>query len=365
MFRTIGLAKPSNILSRITSVPCLFNRTAYQSKSSIRSAHNFSPPNPNPWRFSPGGHPVQSNGTAITIWTLAAVGTIYTTAAVIENVNLEKETPKVISVFTRNQENTYDVRRKVHEMKYPPGVLYSPTRWPTVNQLGSLDGRLEFWRKLLPSEQVTYALMSMNAAVHALGTLAPAFWSNVFMHTPGSNKNFTLLTCVFGHGSFIHLGFNMYGLHSFMPTLGQDPTFNSSIAHITAFYLSTGVISSWVQAISAGLRPNSYPIPFLGASGALFALVGAFALQHPDAKFQIMFIPYSFAAQELLGAMMLFDLLGVFGAFKSIRLGHAAHLSGAILGSGYVYFGGEKRIWQPLCRGVYKRFGMSKWEKKV
>ncbi|KAM0179079.1 hypothetical protein ACHAPC_008139 [Botrytis cinerea] len=133
---------------------------------------------------------------------------------------------------------------------------------------------------------------------------------------------------------------------------------------MTAFYLSTGVLGSWAQALSAGLRPSVPAVPFLGASGAIFALIGAFAMQHPEAQFQIMFIPYPFAAQELLGAAMLFDLLGVCGAYKTLRLGHAAHLSGALMGLGYVYFDCEKNVWQPLCRGVYKWFRMRKWEKK-
>ncbi|RAL60869.1 hypothetical protein DID88_010193 [Monilinia fructigena] len=56
-----------------------------------------------------------------------------------------------------------------------------------------------------------------------------------------------------------------------------------------------------------------------------------------------MLIPYDFAAQELLGVAMLFDLLGIFGAYKNLRLGHAAHLSGALLGLGYVHFECDKK----------------------
>ncbi|CAD6448406.1 75934ea7-a716-4293-a144-b826b5f01c8d [Sclerotinia trifoliorum] len=365
MLRRIGLCRPSSafILSRITPIRCSFNKRGFKSTGFLRNTLDPSsessniPPPPSP--------PVHTNLTAMTIFTLLAVGTIYTTSAVWENLHLKKETPKFMDIFTRDRENVYDVRRKIHEMKYPPGILWAPTTWPPVNQLFNPEGRQMFWEKLMPSEKFTYTVMATNIGIHTLSIFTPALWSNIFMHIPGTNRNFTLLTCIFGHGSLIHLGFNMYGFHSFMPTLGQDPTFKSSIAHMTAFYLSTGVISSWAQASSARLRPNTPPVPFLGASGAVFALIGAFALQHPEAQFQIMFIPYPFAAQELLGAVMLFDLLGMFGAFKTLRLGHAAHLSGALLGLGYVYFDGEKRIWSPLCRSVYKSFGMKKWENKV
>lgn len=115
----------------------------------------------------------------------------------------------------------------------------------------------------------------------------------------------------------------MYTLSSFLPMVGQDITFHSSIAHMAAFYLSTGVICSWAQALSVGLRPHMGAQPFLGASGVLFALVGAFAIQNPDAKMQIIFIPIDFEARQLLGAAMLFDCLGVLGTFKKLRLAHA------------------------------------------
>ncbi|KAG4025728.1 hypothetical protein MFRU_052g00470 [Monilinia fructicola] len=363
MFRGIALSKPPSILSRVSPLRYAFNKKSIQSRIARRRNHSSSteacetPP-------PPSSPPVQDNAAAITIWTLAAVGTIYTTCAVFENLNLKKETPKVITLFYRDKENAYDLRRSVHEMRYLPG-LYSPTPWPPVNQLFTPEGRQKFWGRLLPAEKFTYTVMGINVGIHALGGLVPTLWSNIFMHVPGSNRNFTLLTCVFGHTSLMHLGFNMYAFNSFMPALGQDLTFHSSIAHMAAFYLSTGVISSWAQALSGGLRPSMPNIPFLGASGALFALIGATAMEHPEAKFRIVFIPYDFAAQELLGVAMLFDLLGVFGAYKTLRLGHAAHLSGALLGLGYVHFECDRKIWQPLCRRVYKWSGMTKWENRI
>ncbi|ATZ58811.1 hypothetical protein BCIN_16g04850 [Botrytis cinerea B05.10] len=367
MFRKTGLFKPSGILSRITPIRRPLNVRSFQSRVLTNHSHDSSQEinveSPPPLSPQPGP-PAQSNVAAMTIFTVVAVSTIYTTSAIYENLNLEKETPKIMDLFIRNEENTYDVRRKMHEVNYPPGILYASTPWPPIHQLSSPQGREKFWNRLMPSEKFTYTIMATNIGIHALGSLAPGLWSNIFLHTPGMNRNFTLLTCVFGHGGLAHLGMNMYGFLSFMPALGQDPSFKSSIPHMTAFYLSTGVLGSWAQALSAGLRPSVPAVPFLGASGAIFALIGAFAMQHPEAQFQIMFIPYPFAAQELLGAAMLFDLLGVCGAYKTLRLGHAAHLSGALMGLGYVYFDCEKNVWQPLCRGVYKWFRMRKWEKK-
>lgn len=330
MIKRIGLSKPSSILLRITQIRCSSYRRVIPSRTFRKIAHDPSlEPENTPPPLSP---PVQSNTAAMTIFTLVAVGTIYTTSAIYENLNLQKETSmtsKVMEMFVRDKESAYDVRRRLHEMKNP-GILYGPTAWPPIEQLFNPEGREKFWNKLMPSEKFTYTIMGTTIGIHALGILTPGLWSNIFVHIPGTNRNFTLLTCVFGHGSLMHLGFNMYGFNSFMPDLGQDPTFKSSIPHMTAFYLSTGVISSWAQALSAGLRPNLPPVPFLGASGALFALIGAFALQHPEAKFQIMFIPYPFAAQELLGAAMLFDLAGTFGLFK-FRLGHAVRISCELL----------------------------------
>ncbi|KAI9649992.1 hypothetical protein NHQ30_000005 [Ciborinia camelliae] len=298
-----------------------FRRTTHSHSDSHSSSSEV-----HPTPLQPSDPHIKSNIAAITIWTIAAVGTIYTTCAIFENVNLKKETPKVVTIFTRDEEKTYDIRRKVHELRYPPGS-YHPTKWPPIDQLFNPSERQRFWEKLMPSEKFTYTIMTMNIGIHALGSLTPGLWSQIFLHTPSTHRNFTLLTCIFGHGSLLHLGFNMYGFQSFMPTLGADTGFQSSIAHMTAFYLSTGIISSWAQALSAGLRPKVPPIPFLGASGSLFALLGSFTLKHPEAQFQIMFIPYDFSADGLLSALIVFDLFGVFGAYKSLRLGHAVRIS--------------------------------------
>jgi membrane associated rhomboid family serine protease len=75
-----------------------------------------------------------------------------------------------------------------------------------------------------------------------------------------------MVTSMFLHGSIIHLGFNMYALWIFGPVLER----RYGPARYVALYFAAGL---WGSAGVLILSPNQ---PTLGASGAIFGLMGAF-----------------------------------------------------------------------------------------
>ncbi|KMQ69705.1 membrane protein [Chryseobacterium sp. FH2] len=71
--------------------------------------------------------------------------------------------------------------------------------------------------------------------------------------------------------------------------------------------------------------------PMVGASGAIFGVVAAFATLYPDAKIAIMFIPIPMKVKYVLPIVVIISIwLGVSGDGGSIA--HLAHVGGALVG---------------------------------
>lgn len=129
------------------------------------------------------------------------------------------------------------------------------------------------WERTLPSQKLTWALIGINTVIF-LAWQVPrfnSFLSRHFIHTPMSNRPYTLLTCTFSHKSLLHFGFNMMALNGFLPGF-MDAT-NMSAEQGFAFYLSAGVLSSFASHLFSVMYPWRAVVGSLGASGAVWALL--------------------------------------------------------------------------------------------
>lgn len=86
----------------------------------------------------------------------------------------------------------------------------------------------------------------------------------------------TVLTSMFMHGSFLHIFGNMLFLAIFGPTI-EDRV---GRLRFPAFYLLGGVAALAAQVLA---NPNS-TAPTIGASGAIAAVLGGYALLYPRAR---------------------------------------------------------------------------------
>jgi hypothetical protein len=99
---------------------------------------------------------------------------------------------------------------------------------------------------------------------------------------------FTLLTCVFLHGGWMHFLGNMWFLHIF----GDNVEDRFGHAGYLLFYLACGVAASLAHLLSG---PNS-TIPTIGASGAIAGVMGAYLVSYPHARVQTL-VPIVFLIQ--------------------------------------------------------------------
>ena len=77
---------------------------------------------------------------------------------------------------------------------------------------------------------------------------------------------------------------------------------------------------------------NLLSTPMVGASGAIFGVVTAFAILFPNAELFFMFIPFPVKAKYLLPVIILGSLFLGFRQFEGDNIAHFAHLGGALIG---------------------------------
>lgn len=148
------------------------------------------------------------------------------------------------------------------------------------------------------------------------------------------------LTYMFMHSAddFSHLFFNMFSLWMFGRTLELElgwkrfliyyivcgvgaALFQMGIAQIDLSHMEVGT-ATWARYMST---------PTVGASGAIFGLLLAFGMMHPNAIISLIFPPISLKAKwfvVIYGVLELF--LGVSGTMSGVA--HFAHLGGMFWG---------------------------------
>ena len=145
---------------------------------------------------------------------------------------------------------------------------------------------------------------------------------------PISSPNFKVyqyITYMFMHGNFWHLFFNMWQLIIFGCAVEQI----YGAKRFTIFYLLCGIGSAVAHQTMAyfGIIPNSLVV---GASGAIYGVMGAAALNFPNAKLFIIPFPFPIKLKWLVAGFAAYDLYS--GISLSDGVAHFAHLGGLLVG---------------------------------
>ena len=152
----------------------------------------------------------------------------------------------------------------------------------------------------------------------------------------------TLLTSMFMHGGWLHLGGNMLFLFIF----GDNVEHFVGPAVYAIFYLVAGVVASLAQI----LTDAGSVIPSLGASGAISGVLGAYIVLFPGNRVTVIIFrfPAQVPALVAIGMWALFQFISGLGAFAVTEettggVAYMAHIGGFAAG----LVGGL------LFRGVY------------
>jgi membrane associated rhomboid family serine protease len=153
--------------------------------------------------------------------------------------------------------------------------------------------------------------------LRALGALQAGWWNHLAV--------WQLVTYLFIHQGFWHLFSNMLGLYF----LGPETERALGTNRFFALYFLSGILGGLGWSL---LSPYGSCI---GASGAVFGILGAYAALHPNRELILIFLPFvpikAWVFVLLLGAYEFMHVLAGPGG----HIANAAHLGGGI--AGYIY----------------------------
>lgn len=184
--------------------------------------------------------------------------------------------------------------------------------------------------------KITISIVIICFSIFVLQTLIPSV-SMILALTPTlalGGMYWQFFTYMFSHASISHVGFNMIGLFIFGATVER---FLGAKKYLLLYILS-GVGSGVFHMILTGISS----IPMLGASGAVFAILTAYAIKFPDSKVIIfpLFIPV-----KVIYAIIGFIAFSIFAGFTNIFAGvaHFGHLGGIIFGASIMFYWEKRR----------------------
>jgi membrane associated rhomboid family serine protease len=159
-----------------------------------------------------------------------------------------------------------------------------------------------------------------------------------------SFKIWQLITYQFMHANIGHIFFNLFSLWMF----GSEVEEAWGAKKFTIFYLLSGVGAGLAQLFVSPLFGAIGPT--VGASGAVYGIMLAFAMLNPDRSIMIFPIFIPIKAKYMIIGLIAFDL--IVGLTDPSNVAHFAHLGGAAMG--FLLFKFGDRL------GVYRIFGIKK-----
>jgi membrane associated rhomboid family serine protease len=145
----------------------------------------------------------------------------------------------------------------------------------------------------------------------------------------------TILTSMFMHGGWLHIFFNML----FLWVFGNNVEDSMGKPRFALFYLLGGLAAAVTQVAVS----TDSTVPLVGASGAIAAVLGGYALLYPRARvLTIFFLFFIFfleiPAMILLGLWILLQFLPAVGQLATPEVGggggtaYFAHIGGFLFG---------------------------------
>ena len=169
-------------------------------------------------------------------------------------------------------------------------------------------------------------LAANNEAALMLGFL-PARWSGLLPNWPGVWPILTPLSSTLVHGGFLHLAFNLLML-LWCGTQVERVLGRGALVLLYVVGAYTAAVAQWL------VEPASV-VPVIGASGAISAVIGAFALSFGRAKQ----ITRSVKLNRLINALWLLAawvvmqvMIGIASGSQGVMLATPAHIGGFVAG---------------------------------
>ena len=180
-----------------------------------------------------------------------------------------------------------------------------------------------------------------------------------------AGRYWTLLTSAFSHTDFVHFLFNMFAFRAFGTILSFMPGVGAF--HVVSLCLGSAITGSFAFLYQRDLSspPNTkFPGAIVGARGVELSALGASGMVMgagmsatclmPKAPVSLMFLPVIMPLWVLMGVYVGIDMY--FLGDGTSKIGHDAHLGGALYGAAY-YLGYLRKyggVWW-IVRRMFRR----------
>lgn len=165
-------------------------------------------------------------------------------------------------------------------------------------------------------------------ALYSFGSALEHFWG-------GKKFLFFYISCGLG-AALLHTGINYYEYQQGYQQLIAN---GFSVEEIRTLLGGGNVMLNGREGVGQSVVDSlisAYRIPAVGASGAIYGLLVAFAFMFPNAELALMFIPIPIKAKYFVPGILAVDLFlglkggSIFGSTSGIA--HFAHIGGALTG---------------------------------
>ncbi len=190
------------------------------------------------------------------------------------------------------------------------------------------------YRLALPFEPVraVWVLLALNIAIFAIPALLQIFRVTIngipiddLLFALGQKENqaiydgqyYRFITSMFLHAGLLHIGFNAWALY----VLGPE----SERIYGTPRFLALYFLAGLAGGVASYLRS---PIAAVGASGAIFGLIGGLAAFYYSSRKLLGEI-----SRQQLGSLITVIMINLFIGFSTPRIDNNAHIGGLVSGA--------------------------------
>lgn len=174
-------------------------------------------------------------------------------------------------------------------------------------------------------------IATLVAGFRSGGALEANIMDRLFALYPPTSPSFRWwqpITYMFMHADFMHILCNMYTFVMF----GSIVERAVGSKRFLGFYLITGLGAVALHLVVMYLFfPAQADTPMVGASGAIYGILVAFAMLYPQARLTLIFPPITLTAKWWVSIFVALEVfLGV--TETGMGIAHFAHLGGALIG---------------------------------
>ena len=192
---------------------------------------------------------------------------------------------------------------------------------------------MQVFNRQFNTPPVVQNLIIANTVLWLAGTLLVRvdhfLISNLALFPIGSPlfHSWQTVTYMFLHGGFTHLFFNMFALWMF----GRTLEYEMGSKRFLIYYMVCGIGAGIIQLLVGYLEGVPFNTPTVGASGAIFGLLLAFGMLHPNDIIMLIFPPIALQAKWFVIIYGVIELFAGIGG-RMDNVAHFAHVGGMLWG---------------------------------